>query len=337
MRKPAGVIAAAVVMGLMALLGILGVSLSLVVFLFMHNPVNIPGFRVMVVLGNLLVLGFFLFSGWTVVGLFRMRRWARGAAIVIGVLVCLFSGGAGAGMLAVRNLVPAMPPPTGEPATLLSSLPLIIAGIAGFYFLIALIGLWWAVYFSLPTVRGAFAGAGLMVTNPEVVPHGGSVVAAPVAEAGSGWRIVIIVWAVLMLSAILYLPIFFVMRTPLFLFGAVLSGGAEAAYVTVFAIVQLLLGIGLIRKWKFAWYLALVWQLFAFAYGLAFLIPGMLDRFIAYETDLMSRWSLPGVEPAGISAGLFKPVLAIGFSLGMAIVIFLTVALFKRREDYLGA
>lgn len=337
MRKPAGVIAAAVVMGVMALLGILGGSFSVVVFLVMHNPVNVPGFRVVVVLFDLLVLGFFLFSGWTVVGLFRMRRWARVAGIVIGALVCFFSAGAGVGMLAIRNLVPAMPPPPGEPATILSSLPAIMTGIAAFYFAVALVGLWWAVYFSLAKVRGAFTGVDLMVTYPEVVPHGGSVMVADAAANGvSVWRIVIIVWACLIFLGIVYVPMVFVMHTPLFFFGAVISGGAETAFVALFALLQLVLGVGLIRKWKFAWYLGLAWQIYAFAYMLAFLIPGMWDRFIAYEESVSSRFSPPGMPSNAAISILHGPLLAIGFILGTALMIVFTIALFKRKDDYLG-
>jgi hypothetical protein len=338
MRKPAGVVAAAVVMGVMAGLGILGVSLSLVVFFFMHNPVNYPGFRVIVILFNLFVLSFFLFSGWTVVGLFRMQPWARVAGIVIGAVVCLFSGGAAIGMLAMRNLVPAVPPPPpGETASLLSSLPLIVVGIAVFYVAVALVGLWWAVYFSLPKVRGVFTGPDLMVTYPEIVPRGGSVMIAP-ADAGgqSGWRIVIVVWACLVLVGILYVPLVFVMHVPLFLFGKVVSGGAETAFVAVMVALQLALGIGLIRKWKFAWYLALAWQIYAVAYGLSFLIPGMSDKFIAYQTSMMGRWSPPGVEPMIATSIFHGPLLVLGFGLGVVIVILFTIALFKRKDDYLG-
>jgi hypothetical protein len=337
MRKPAGVIAAAVVMGVMALLAIVGISFSLVIFLFMHNPVNIPGFRAIVVLSNLFVLAFFVFCGWTMVGLFRMRRWARVASIVIGALVCLISAGAGIGALAIRNFVPAVPPQPGEPATILSSLPLIVAGIAAFYFAIALIGLWWVIYFVLPKVRDAFVGAGLTVTNPEIVPRGASVMVAPATQPGAGWRVVIIVWACLMLLAILDVPIVFVMHTPLFLFGAIVGGGAEAVIMALMAGLWLVMAVGLIRKWKFAWYLSLFWQINTFVFFLAFLIPGMPGRFIAYEEDLMSRWSLPGAAGMMPSVSFFGPILAIGFGLGLVIVIVFTVALFKRKEDYLGA
>lgn len=338
MRKPAGVIAAAVVMGLMAALGTLGVSLSLVLFLFMHNPVNIPGFRVIVVSSNLFVLAFFLFAGWTVAGLFRMRSWARVAAIVIGALVCLFSGVACIGTLAVRHLVPAMPPPPpGEPATMLARLPLIFVGVAMFYFAIALVGLWWAIYFSLPKVRAAFAGGGLFVTNPEIVPPGGAVTLAPaLANGTSGWRIVIVVWACLMLLGILGLPVVSLMHIPMFLFGRVLSGGAEIAVVLPMFAVQVLLGVGLIQKWKFAWYLGIAWQIYAFAYGLSFAVPGMWGRFIAYQVDMSRRWALPGTAEM-TSAIWHGPFMAVCFGLGLVLIVVFTVALFKRKEDYLDA
>lgn len=337
MRKPAGVIAAAVVMGLMAALGTLGVSLSLVVFLFMHNPVNIPGFRVIVILSNLVVLSFFLFSGWTVVGLFRMRPWARIGGIVVGAVVCLFSGGAVIGVLAVRNLVPAMPPPSpGEPASVLSMMPMIVMGVAAFYSFIALIGLWWAVYFSLPKTRGAFSGAGLMVTNPEIVPHGGSLRFEPAGAGTSGWRIVIIAWACLMLLGILYVPLVFVLHAPLFLFGAIVNGGTEIAFVAVMAVLQLVLGIGLLRKWKFSWYLGLLWQIYVIGYALTFLIPGVWNRFIAYQENLASRWSSPMAAPM-TDALYHGPFMAVCFGLGALLVIFFTVALFRCKDDYLGA
>lgn len=336
MRKPAGVIAAAVVMGLMAALGTLAVSLSLVVFLFMHNPVNIPGFRAIVVLANLLVLGFFLFSGWTVVGLFRMRPWARVAGVAVGVVVCLFSGGAGFGMLAVRSRVPVLPPPPGEPATILSSLPMIFAGVAVAYCAIALVGLWWAVYFCLPKVREAFTGAGLMVTNPEIVPHGGSVTIAPAGGgAVSGWRVVILAYAGVMLLGVLSLPVVMLMHLPLFFFGAIVSGGAALAALAVMAALQIVLGIGLIRKWKFAWYLGMAWLLYGVAYTLAFLLPGMWDKFIAYQESLTARWTPPGI-PDMTTSIYHGPLGVICFGLGILLFLLFAVALFRCKDDYLS-
>jgi hypothetical protein len=338
MRKPAGVIAAAVMMGLMALLGILLVSLSLVVFIFMHNPVNLPGFRVIVVLSNLLVLGFFLFCGWTVVGLFRMRGWARVSAIVIGSLVCVFSGVSGIAMLAVRNFVPLMPPPPphADPQlTMLASLPLIVEAIAAFYFAVAVVGLWWVIYFILPKVRSAFAGAGVMVTNPGIVPPGGAtIVPQEPGAAGSGWRVVIIVWACLMLLGIVSMPVVFLLHAPLFLFGVVLNGGAETAALVAMAGLQLVLGIGLLRKWRFAWYLGLAWQAYALAYTLAFLIPGVWGRFIAYQQDMAGRWSVPGSPQMAVAIDQ-GPFLPICFALGGVLVVVVTVALFMRKADYL--
>jgi hypothetical protein len=127
------------------------------------------------------------------------------------------------------------------------------------------------------------------------------------------------------------------MHTPLFLFGAVIGGSAEAVVVALMAGLWLVMAIGLIRKWKVAWYLGLFWQIYTFVFFLAFLIPGMLGRFIAYEEDAMSRWSPPGAAGMMPSVGFFGPIMAISFGLGLVIVIVFTVALFKRKEDYLGA
>jgi len=303
----------------------------------MHNPVNIPGFRVIVILSNLLVLAFFLYSGWTVVGLFRMRPWARVAGIVIGALVFFFSLGSCIGVLAVRNLVPSMPPPpAGEPASVLSMLPLIVMGVAVLYGLAALIGLWWGVYFSLPKVRAVFTGAGLMVTNPEIVPHGGSVTIAPEAAGTSGWRVVILVYAGLMLLGILGLPMVLLMHLPLFFFGAVVSGGVASAILVVMVALQIALGIGLIRKWKFAWYLAVAWLLYGVVYTLAFLVPGMRDKFIAYQEGLTARWSTPGFPQ--VTASIYHgPFAVICFGLGIVLFVLFAVALFRCKDDYLSA
>src|ERR1700735_5378711 len=102
MRRPAGVVVAAVVLGLMALLAILGTIVSLVASVYMHPPVNIPGFHVFMVVFNLFALGILGFCGWTVVGLFKMRRWARVSIVVIGGLEFFFCAVAGFGVVGAR-------------------------------------------------------------------------------------------------------------------------------------------------------------------------------------------------------------------------------------------
>ena len=333
MRRPAGVIIAAVVLGLMTLLGILGSLLALIGSFVMHPPVNVPGFRVVMVGSVFVGLFFFVYCAWTVVDLFRMRRWARVSAVVIGGLLFAFSALAGVGMLAARHLAPMIPSPGPTPVNVAA----IFVLMALFYFFVSLIGLWWVVYFCLPSVRAAFNASHLMVTNPDILPPGGAMVIPVTAPATPGWRIVIVVWACLMLMCSLVLPITLAMRAPLFLFGAILSGRAEVAVLVAMAVLWIYMGIGLILKWKPAWYVALFWQIYSFAYTLTFLIPGMWGKFIAYQEQLAARWSPPdGGQQAMITSIYHGPFMVFCFLVGVAIVAVVTVALFQRKEDYLG-
>jgi hypothetical protein len=340
MRRPAGVVVAAVVLGLMALIAILCTLGSLVASIFVHPPMTIPGFRVIMVTFNLVALAIFGFCGWTVVGLFKMRRWARIAVVVIGGVDFFFCAVAGIGMLAARKLFPVMPPPPAgmaQPGVDLSALPMVFEAIAAFYFFLALIGVWWLVYFNLPSVRAAFSGANLMVTNPDILPPGGAA-AFPIAteSATPGWRIAIIVWACFMFLGVLSVPIVLVMHTPLFLFGAVISGSREMMVLLLMVAVQLFLGIGLLRKWKAAWYVGLFWQIYTVVYTLTFFLPGNWERFIAYEEQASARFSPAGTPPFPMGEFFHGPFFLICFGFGLAIVAFFTVALFKRKEDYLG-
>lgn len=341
MRRPAGVVVAAVVLGLMALVAILGTLVSLVASVYMHPPVNIPGYHVFMVLINLVALGIFGFCVWTVVGLFKMRRWARVAIVVIGGLDFVFCAVAGFGILAARHLVPVMPPPPpgmAQPGLDLSMLPMIFELMAAFYFFIALIGVWWLVYFNLPSVRAAFSGANLLVTNPDILPPGGAAAFPIATQAGTpGWRIVIIAWACFMLLGVLSLPLVLVLHTPIFLFGAVVTGTMELLVLVLMGIIELVMGIGLIRKWKAAWYVALFWQLYTIAYSLSMLIPGMWTRFIACEEQASAKFA-PAGSPVFPMEEFFRgPFFLICLGFGFSIVVLFTVALFKRKEDYLGA
>ena len=96
---------------------------------------------------------------WTVVGLFRFRLWARYSMIVLGVLDFLFFASLSAGLVWLRSnpFVVAMEarPNPGMPV----SPGALMIGLSAFYAVLALIGVWWVVYFNLARVRLAFAGA----------------------------------------------------------------------------------------------------------------------------------------------------------------------------------
>ncbi len=354
MRRPAGVIIAAVILGLMAVGGIFGGLVSVGVSIFMQMPTNaaMPGERGVMIATTGLMLCFFLFCAWTVVGLLQMRVWARYSILVLGGLLFLVSAVACIAMIFMRNVIPM--PPTAAPSPV-NFQGLFIGFLLAFYGSFSLVGAWWLVYFNLAPVRAAFSGAGtpagLEGAAVSRVEMPGAVVgdvrtAAPVAVAPKaavpGWRIVIIVWACLLLFSIVGLPMMLVLHPPLFLFGAILRGSAAMTWSLVFVALQIYLGVGLLKKWRAAWYLGVVWQIYTIAFYLAFLVPGVWTRFMAYEQEVMGHWisgvSAPNVAVVMSSMGpLMRVSMAFGGIVGVAIVVVLSVALIQRREDYLGA
>lgn len=330
MRKPVGVIIAGVLLGVFALFGILGELLSLGIFIFSHSPVipKIPGVRAMMISFTALELAFFIFCAWTVVGLFRLRPWARVAAIVIAGLNAFFAAATGFGVLMARHYAAMLPP---GPAS--ANVDTVLVGVAVFGFLMALISIWWIVYFCLSSVRRAFAG------TPALTAAAGAygtteIVAAQPKPPISGWRVVIIVWACLLLFSVVSLPMVLWMGTPMFFFGAILSGWAVRAFLLVTWAIEIYMAIGLLRKWKAAWYVALLFQVYAIGYSAEFLLPGVRARFGGYMQDVMARSSAGLVGP-----NPFMSTRIIGWSMGFGlIVVFVLIwALIARRQDYLHA
>ncbi|MGB9030030.1 MAG: hypothetical protein WCC27_07925 [Acidobacteriaceae bacterium] len=338
MRRPAGVVVAAVVLGLMALMGIFGSLGSMAITIFMQGGPTmpaVPGMRAVMVLTTGLMFCFSLFCGWTVVGLFRMQRWARYSILALGGLEFLFCALLSGVMILVRNTPPPATAETASPIALQS----MFLGLAAVYGVFSLIGAWWLVYFNLASVRAAFAGTGqpAMETVPVLSPG----VAAQAPAGTPGWRIVIIAWACLMLFSIVGLPMVVMMHLPVFLFGVVLRGAAGTTLMVALYAVMLYMGIGLLKKWRAAWYAALAWQVYTVAVFLSFLAPGMWARMMAYEQELQSHWGFAITTPDATMAMDMRPFMRIGMVIGgvvgVAMVVVLTMALFKRREDYLGA
>jgi hypothetical protein len=161
--KPGGISLAAAVLSLLICFGAVGLVGSIAVLFLTRNPLvpRIASVRIILASFDLLLLLFLAWCAWTVVGLFRLRLWARYSIIAIGAVDFVFFALLCATMLLARQnpIVigmdahpnPAMPFPLGA----------MILGLAVIYGAIAVIGLWWMVYFNLRPVRLAFAAAKL--------------------------------------------------------------------------------------------------------------------------------------------------------------------------------
>jgi len=330
MRRPVGVVVAGILLGMIALFGILMELAELGIFIFSHSPVipKLPALRAGMIGFTGLQLAFFIFCAWTVVDLFRLRNWARVAAVAIAGVLAFFSAATGVVILLGRQYAALLPPGPGS-----GDVAAALVGFATFCFAISAISIWWIIYLNLAGVRGAFSRTQAPAAGAAPTETVGA--ATMVQPRGTpGWRIVIMIWCWMILLSVITLPMVLWMGTPIFLFGAILRGWAGTATMLALWVVEIYMAIGLLRKWKAAWYVALFFQIYAVGYAATFLLPGVRAHFSAYLREAMERSSQGLAWPAPIMS---TSLLTFGLGLGIIVVLVLTWALIQRRDDYLSA
>src|ERR1700751_1693795 len=121
-RVPAGVITAAVVLGLMAFVGLLIAACSAFVMFVVNSPVipRIPAVRLVAGSVDALILALVILSGCTILGLLRLKIWARYSIVLLGLLDLLVFGIFAGGVLIGRakSGMATMPIPTHPGLTL---------------------------------------------------------------------------------------------------------------------------------------------------------------------------------------------------------------------------
>lgn len=158
-KRPAGISIAAIVLALMAAVGALFATALIAALFFTRHPIipPIPTVKLFVICFDLLMLILLLWGIWTVVGLFKLKPWARFSILALGALDLFFFGVQSIGLLILRTRTDfSMMMPSGPGAINVSA---ILLDIATFDALLALIGVWWLVYFSLSRVRVAFGSS----------------------------------------------------------------------------------------------------------------------------------------------------------------------------------
>jgi hypothetical protein len=210
---------------------------------------------------------------WTAVGIFRRRGWARISVVVFAALLTFI--GASASLVILFMPFPAQ---GGVSQRIMDAARW---GIAGFYGVLAVIGVWWLVLFNLGSTKEYFAQAS--TSEPPARPLSVSVIA----------------WWLLAGSLMCVAPA--VMRVPAVVFGVVMTGwGALAAYL-VFVVAQLLLGTGLLRLKEPARLAAIAYFcLTALSAVLALAPPGFAARM-----QIMQR-EMPRLYPTATSAQTFQ-------------------------------
>lgn len=154
---PSGVIIAAVVLAVMAFVALFIAACAAYV-MFATNSALIPRIpSVRMVAGGLdaLIIALVILSAATVIGLFRLKIWARYAVSLLGLLDLLVFGLMAAGVLVARakSGMAALSVPNNPGLTLGE----VMVGLACLYGVLALIGVWWMIYFNTERIRLVFA------------------------------------------------------------------------------------------------------------------------------------------------------------------------------------
>lgn len=309
MKRPIGLILASIVLGCFAALQLLAAALyTFLGFMMRHGLPNQPARPGMPTGPYLIAIMAFIsvllavLAAWaivTILGLLRLRNWARYSILVIGgCLAALGILSIFAGIFASATLLanPDLPAHTMQVAFL--SVGLI-------YALTAAIGIWWLVYFNLRSTKAFFLPAYSLASpsTPELA-YGTSVGAAPPPlpyQTPSRFAQVptsIIVLACLFLFGALCCTLIALLPIPAFLFGFLLHRPASILLYGVFAIAAAFIGIGLLRMDNRARLGVYAFSAVGIVNFLVLLTPWGQVRYNAYQQSLYTSMTFPGVPHA---------------------------------------
>lgn len=208
-------------------------------------------------------------------------------------------------ILFAAKFVPASIASSGGPAGLHLGIFFVFASL--FYASIALIGLWWVVYFNLKHVREAFGRA--RTQAPGALVDGA---ALPVQSEYGSWRIVVIVLAVFMLLGGVDLLGMGVLHLPLYFFGFILTGKSALSVALLMAAIAVFIGIGLLRRNQAAYWAAIGWQVYGILMMAFLLLPSARLRLVAYQAEINQRFALPGIPtPSFAMTGPFLVAISV--------------------------
>ena len=345
-KRPVGLVLAAIVLALFTCMGVLSGVSVLLTAVFVHPP-EVEQYRlievVQIAFGILLLLLCAL-CGWMVVGLFRIKRWARIGMIVLGAVVAVFSF-----LSAVLYFVLAfasIPIPEGSPTIAPAIMKLVFFGLAGFSLVFTLIGMWWLVYFNLRHVRALFAGndsrrqaeAILQAATVQAVGvpgQGGGTWIDPNAPKRDAIEILVICLAVLYLLGAFFALVEVFVRFPWFL-GVTLRGWSASAVALLFAAIDAGLGIGLLRRAKAAWIGALIFNGLGVVWTAGMFTPGVRAGMVNYQQSMIQSWSgiLPQPPPAETQLQtqlMMGPMYDVSAGFGVLLVILIFWLLLRAR------
>jgi len=236
MNRPVGVVLTAILLGLLAAFLLLGMAFMVLTgFLALHgmagsqSPSPLPPSLIPILFFGM-SLACDALAVWlilTLVGLIRLRSWARYSVLVIAALMAGFGAVSAVTFVAMPFLMP------NQPGTEPQTVHAMFFVIAAVYAVFALLGVVLLVYYNFPTTRAIFPQSATL--DP---PNTSTGRPRPTA-------VTVISWIYLICGPFSLLYLFLPM--PTFLFGFIFSGVKAHVLYIVIALVTVAIGYGLLR------------------------------------------------------------------------------------------
>ena len=279
MKRSGGVTLAATTSLLGSLFSlILGIGIALLFILFpLHRPVN-PGSTSPKTIVISMLLFFVLPGIWgfaTSIGLFRLKRWSRISTITFSAILIL----TGLCVALFVVLLSFVIPPALQPQALSHDAAKTMNSVMAVFALAFIsVGVWWAVFFNRRTVKKQFAPPVMSADSAgELVSRPGISMVATKATVKRPLSILIIAW-LLLAGCVLAIPSV-LMHVPVILFMALYTGWSASLIHVAYALVNIYIGVGLLRLRPKARLIAIAYYVFGFLTTITFyLTPGSGER-----------------------------------------------------------
>jgi hypothetical protein len=289
-RRPLGLILAAVSLGLLGCIGLFSSFSVLAVALFAHTtrippPPILVGMEIAIGLGMLVVSALCVL---VMIGLFQIKHWARIGVSLIGGFMAMLLGLSAIGCIifAFSSLVnTAAPPNTPNVTPAMMRVAFLSMGFA--FLLLTTVGIWWLVYFNLQRTRELFAAGGLATAPADAA-------ATSAVKRRSLTEILLICLAVIYLLGAIGGPVLALLHLPFFFLGMILRGAAGTIFALSISAISVGIGIGLLRRMKLAWFVAIGWQAMGLLSCLMLFLPSTRAAMAAYQQELqqqMNAWA----------------------------------------------
>ena len=326
MERSAGVTTAAIVLIAGSAIALLFTALAITGITWVSTAHPEANFPRQMLIPVVLVYPFFLcveaFGIFTGIELLRLKSWARITTIVFAVFIILQSL-----MISVIFLVVPLPTEANVPPHFNLVMRAVTTGF-GLFFLG--IGVWWLVLFTRRSVCAQFQSVPSPVPM-EFTEHTEPIYPPPAPRA-SRVPVVIIVVAVLLLAGTPSLLVVPFMHFPAFLMGKVLYGGAAKIVYIAFGLIDLTLGIGLLRLKRWSLPATIAFYVFSLLNTLSMLFPSVRYAYLAAMFRSMPFPASPGLFPLAPHA--FDLMFDFASIFGMMLVVALIVLLLYSRPAF---